>query len=516
MLKRCSSIPAVSISSIAWPAFSCAPGQSSRSAASSDISPRAATAAAGRCASAAEPGRQVELLGGHVGSAGERVGDAERRQCRREPRAAGWLDVGGRPGVQQHPLDSQRSHGRAQDRDGGGERGAAVREWAVEGSAFGGEQAPLRALGVAVERQHPGRGDRQRRVADQAVLVQGVQPAADGPQPAGGDEVLRVPVHQHGRGDGVSTGDQRARSPSRAGSAARTSRRRAGAPVVPRRARVCGARTAASRRPGGDSGTTRRGGPAGRRRGSAGRPRPAGWPSRCGPARGRTARRTSDRGRPCASGTAPSPETPGPATRPGSSPPDTGRRRSARSPRRAASGAVRMASAARYTPAGQPSVRRRSAPAVSSEPSTPAWARTARASSSLNARSSGPSSTERSSLRSRPKPSINLDPTARWKPAGRPAANARMKFVASTFRNSCTSSSTSTPGRSQLRSDANRCGNATRCRDPSPTASARNTAGSNGSIRSNATATCPAKRTGSPSAASTVTHANGRESSAAH
>ena len=183
---------------------------------------------------------------------------------------------------------------------------------------------------------------------------------------------------------------------------------------------------------------------------------------------------------------------------------------------RAASDAARMPSAARYTPAGQPSVRWTNAPTVSSEQSTPAWARTARVSSFVNARSCTPNSTERPSLRSRPKPSVSRDPTATWKPAGRPAANARMKFSAATSPNSWTSSSTSTPGRFQVRKDVRRWASAARCRDPSPTARARNTAGSSGSMRCSARATCPARRTGSPSASSTVTQANSRESSAAH
>src|SRR5829696_821805 len=183
---------------------------------------------------------------------------------------------------------------------------------------------------------------------------------------------------------------------------------------------------------------------------------------------------------------------------------------------RAASDAARIASAARYTPAGQPSVRCTNAPTVSSEQSRPAWARTARVSSSLNARSSTPNSTERPSLRRRPKPSVSRDPTARWNPAGRPAANARMKFIAATLPNSWTSSSTSTPCRFQVRKDVRRWASAARCRDPSPTARALNTAGSSGSMRCSAKATCHARRTGSPSASSTVTQANSRESSAAH
>jgi hypothetical protein len=153
---------------------------------------------------------------------------------------------------------------------------------------------------------------------------------------------------------------------------------------------------------------------------------------------------------------------------------------------------------------------------VSSEESTPAWARTARTSSVVNARYSTPNSTQRSSLRSRPKPSINRDPTASWKPAGRPAASARMKFIAATVRSSWTSSSTRTPRRFHVRTDVRRWPSAVRCRDPSPTARARNTAGSSGWMRCNARATWPARRTGSPSASSTVTHANSRESSAAH
>ena len=61
-----------------------------------------------------------------------------------------------------------------------------------------------------------------------------------------------------------------------------------------------------------------------------------------------------------------------------------------------------------------------------------------------------------------------------------------------------------------------RWASAARCRDPSPTARARNTAGSSGWMRCSARATWPARRTGSPSASSTVTQANSRESSAAH
>ena len=200
-------MPPVSARSSASAAFRSAVAQSSRSAASSASSARAATAAS-RCASPSEPRRQVELLDRLLGIAVERVRDAEGGHRGRVPRASGTLEVHRRGGVEEHPLHAQRPHHPPQDRACGGERGAAVRQVTVEGPALRGVQAPLRPERVAVQRPHPGGGDRQRRVAGEAVVVQGVQPAADRTGPAGGDEVPGVPVHQQGGGRDVPAGDR--------------------------------------------------------------------------------------------------------------------------------------------------------------------------------------------------------------------------------------------------------------------------------------------------------------------
>ena len=268
-------------------------------------------------------------------------------------------------------------------------------------------------------------------------MAQGVEPSAHRAKPAGGDELPGMPVHQPGRGQRVPAGEGVPDRVLRLTALARTSRRRARARGTPPRARVGAARTGASRRPGGGSDTTRRAGPAARRTGCGARPRPAGWPSRCGPARGRTASRTSARARRCAAGTARSPGTPGRAARPGSSPTMNGsspasplaraRRRPARRGWRARPGRPRPASPRCAGPGRAP---------PSSEQLTPASVRTARASSSVNARSSGPNSTHRPSLRSRPSLSASRDPIAMWNPGGRPAASARTKFTASTLRSS--------------------------------------------------------------------------------
>jgi hypothetical protein len=111
----------------------------------------------------------------------------------------------GRLGIEHHPVDAQRSEGGSQDRDGGRERAAAVREWTVERRALRGVHAALCAGHVSDERQRPRRRDRQRRIADQPVMAQDVQPSADGQQPAGADEFRRVPVDQAGGRDGVAT-----------------------------------------------------------------------------------------------------------------------------------------------------------------------------------------------------------------------------------------------------------------------------------------------------------------------
>ena len=184
---------------------------------------------------------------------------------------------------------------------------------------------------------------------------------------------------------------------------------------------------------------------------------------------------------------------------------------------RAASGALRMASAARYTPAGQPSVRWTSAPTVSSEESTPAWARTARASSSVNARSSRPNSTK-AVLAAQPAEAEHEPGPDHQVEARREAGGERADEVhgldgaqlVDVVEHQHTGPVPVPQGREQVRQ---------RDQMPRPIPD-RETPGTppGPAARSGASAraTCPASRTGSPSASSTVTQANSRESSAAH
>ena len=178
---------------------------------------------------------------------------------------------------------------------------------------------------------------------------------------------------------------------------------------------------------------------------------------------------------------------------------------------------ARIDSAARYKPAGHPSVRSVNSATSPASSSTPASASSIPASCSSSRRSPTPISSTEPCARQRPRgrAGSSLLATAIWEPAGTYRESSASTSRQAGLATACRSSSASTSGRSRAASAPPTRGTRVDQVDPPGPDNASKTSGETGSSRCIAAAMYRRNTTASSSRPSSATQANGRGSASA-